>query len=246
MFFIGQQAVRKSAQPIWIEVAPLPRHESTQQRVVETRLENKTKDAAKDAFLGKQTQTVDRATVNRKRDVISGQQTTQAKSQSRANSKTQAPSLSNLGVAMLPKLGENGAPASSMDSIESQDYVKGFKEGEHTALNTREYIFYGYFQRIRQRLELAWTPSLREHLIKMYKSGRQLASDMDHQTRLLVTLNDMGEIVKVTVLEASGTLDLDDAAVKAFNTAGPFPNPPKGIVDKEGKIKIRWDFVLRS
>jgi protein TonB len=41
-------------------------------------------------------------------------------------------------------------------------------------------------------------------------------------------------------------MDLDSAAVEAFRQAAPFPNPPKGMVEADGTIKIRWDFVLEA
>ena len=40
--------------------------------------------------------------------------------------------------------------------------------------------------------------------------------------------------------------DLDSAAVKALNRAGPYPNPPKGLLDANGNAQIRWDFVLKT
>ena len=52
--------------------------------------------------------------------------------------------------------------------------------------------------------------------------------------------------MKVQVLEDSGLRDLDEAAVDAFREAAPFPNPPQGIVEKDGTVKIRWDFVLEA
>jgi TonB family protein len=82
--------------------------------------------------------------------------------------------------------------------------------------------------------------------MRLYRGGRQLAGDMDHTTRVLVTLNKAGEIVRVDLVEESGTRVLDDAAVRAFNQAGPFPNPPQGIVDRNGQIQIRWEFVLKT
>ena len=36
------------------------------------------------------------------------------------------------------------------------------------------------------------------------------------------------------------------AAVDAFNDAGPFPDPPAGLVDQNGQIQIPWDFILQS
>ena len=50
----------------------------------------------------------------------------------------------------------------------------------------------------------------------------------------------------VQVLNDSGIRDLDDAAVEAFKEAAPFPNPPEGIVESDGTIKIRWDFILEA
>ena len=78
------------------------------------------------------------------------------------------------------------------------------------------------------------------------RSGRKLASEKNYITRLVVVLDRHGKIKAVKVLEESGARDLDDAAVDAFNRAGPFPNPPKGLVEKDGLIKIRWDFILQS
>jgi protein TonB len=48
------------------------------------------------------------------------------------------------------------------------------------------------------------------------------------------------------VVGPSGLTDLDDAAVEAFRAAAPFPNPPNGIVEGDGLIRIRWDFILEA
>ena len=69
---------------------------------------------------------------------------------------------------------------------------------------------------------------------------------MDYTTKTLVTLNARGDIVRVQLLEQSGTTDLDQAAVDALNKAGPYPNPPKGLINGSGEVQIRWDFILRT
>jgi len=51
-----------------------------------------------------------------------------------------------------------------------------------------------------------------------------------------------GKVVAQDIAE----LHLADAAVKAFNQAGPFPNPPQGIIDSSGEIKVPWEFILRT
>lgn len=80
----------------------------------------------------------------------------------------------------------------------------------------------------------------------MFRKGRSIASDQDRITKLLIYLNPNGVLVKVQVLSDSGVRDLDEAAIEAFKSAAPFPNPPRGIVDTDGTVKIRWDFILES
>jgi protein TonB len=47
-------------------------------------------------------------------------------------------------------------------------------------------------------------------------------------------------------MSESGITDLDEVAVEAFRLAAPFPHPPKGMVDGDGTIKIRWDFIVET
>ena len=138
------------------------------------------------------------------------------------------------------------APQPGVGDGVPSDYIKGLTESETTALNTREYVFFGYFQRIRERLDMAWSGLLREQVEKVYRRGRQLASDHEYTTRTMVTLNDSGKVVRVQLIEASGAMDLDEAAVQAFNKAGPFPNPPQGLMAGNMTVEIRWDFVVRN
>ena len=49
--------------------------------------------------------------------------------------------------------------------------------------------------------------------------------------------------VDVANIIVSGTLDA--AAIDSFNQAGPFPNPPKGMI-RGGKAVVEWGFVVNS
>ncbi len=126
------------------------------------------------------------------------------------------------------------------------DLLHGVKEGDQTMLNTKEFVYFGYYHRIRERLERSWNSRLRSTMEGYIVSGRHLAADREYMTRIIVVLDRHGHITAVQVLGASGARDLDQAAVDAFNQAGPFPDPPSGLVDKNGEIRIRWDFVLQS
>jgi TonB family protein len=215
-------------------------------QVVQTE-KSETKDKpTTDAFLGEHTQTVTKQTVSIPKNEVTSAQTKKA-----SKNKTETIALSKLGVPILTqnntpqKNDEEKEDPAALSSQAKGEYVKGFKSGEKTLLNTREFVFYGYFQRIREKLDRAWDRSLKDKLQKYFNRGRQLASAMEYVTQLLVTLDHDGQVVRVQVMGESGTRDLDEAAVKAFNDAGPFPNPPKGLVSS-GKIEIRWDFVLKT
>lgn len=136
--------------------------------------------------------------------------------------------------------------AGADDPSRTQDYLKNTEFGVETVLNTKEFKYYTYFNRIRRQLSQHWEPKVRDKLTKMFRQGRSIASDQDRITKLLIVLNPSGILMKVQVVSDSGVRDLDDAAIEAFKSAAPFPNPPQGIVDPDGTVKIRWDFILES
>ena len=127
---------------------------------------------------------------------------------------------------------------------QTMDYIKDLEPGLETMLSTREFVFYTYYSRIRKQLNQYWGPKVREKLTVLYRQGRQIASTEDKITKCLITLDKAGSLAKVQIIGNSGVRELDEAAVEAFKSAAPFPNPPKGIVDPDGSIKIRWDFIL--
>lgn len=128
---------------------------------------------------------------------------------------------------------------------QTNDYIEDVPLGDFTKLNTQEFEFYGFYNRIRQRLELFWGSNIQEQAEKLMKTGRSIASDTNHVTSLEIFLNDRGEIVDVSINSPSGVRELDSAAIKTFNQAGPFPNPPTGML-KDGKAKISWSFVVNT
>lgn len=127
----------------------------------------------------------------------------------------------------------------------SNDFIKDVPLGDFTQLNTQEFAFYGFYHRIRQKLEQFWGVNIQEQAEKIMKSGRTIASGQNHLTSLIISINSTGEIVKVRIKSTSGLKELDEAAVKSFNQAGPFPNPPKGMI-KNGHATIEWGFVVNT
>jgi TonB family protein len=143
-------------------------------------------------------------------------------------------------------MANKNAGGDGLDISRSDDHLKDVEKGAQTVLSTREFVYYSYFKRIKGQIQQQWEPSIKGKMMKLMSRGRTVASVEDRTTKLLIILNAKGTLVGVKVLGESGITDLDDAAVEAFKAAAPFPNPPAGIVEQDGTIKIRWDFVLEA
>lgn len=142
---------------------------------------------------------------------------------------------------------ETGGGPAAADGSATNDYLKDVKEGDKTMLSTKEFVYFGYYQRIRKQLEVAWHARLQSVVqTSMRGGGRSIASNQDFITGVIVVLDRNGNITAVQLLKKSGAQDLDQAAVDAFNQAGPFPDPPKGLADENGEIRIPWNFILQS
>jgi len=142
-------------------------------------------------------------------------------------------SLKDLSVG-----GDGGATAATDDKLHVD-------RGERTVLSTREYKFFSYYQRIKELLRQYWKPNIEHQMARLWGKGRQVKED-ELVTRVLVLLDESGQITKISKLASSGYLELDEAAVTAFQTAAPFPNPPKAMLDEDGFVRINWDFILTT
>lgn len=128
---------------------------------------------------------------------------------------------------------------------QNNDYVEDIPLGDFTRLNTAEYKYYGFYFRIKQKLEQYWGASLRKKAEKLWRGGRRMPANSERITSLKIKIDEKGNIVNILVKGTSGISELDDAAIESFNKAGPFPNPPKGMI-QNGYAYIEWGFVVKS
>ncbi len=164
----------------------------------------------------------------------------------RKREKGELPDLKDLAPKFALNPGPKGLTVDNGDPSQTDDYLKDVQSGLQTLLSTREFIYYSYYNRIKEALRQHWEPNVREKVKIIYRKGRNIASAKDRVTQVLVTLDSTGELIKIEVISRSGVESLDEAATEAFKSAAPFPNPPSGMVEKDGTIKIRWDFVLEA
>jgi TonB family protein len=123
----------------------------------------------------------------------------------------------------------------------SPDRLDGIDEGDGTFLNTREWKYATYFNRIKQAVSSTWNP---RSALDQRDPDRTLFGNRDRYTLLTVTLDNTGQLKNVVVKKTSGMDFLDKTTVEAFQKAQPFANPPPGIVEPNGEIRFTFGFYL--
>jgi TonB family protein len=123
----------------------------------------------------------------------------------------------------------------------SPDKLDNVAEGDGTFLNTREWKYATYFNRIKQAVSGTWNPS---KALQQRDPDRATYGDHDRFTLLSVTLDQSGGVKDLVVKKSSGVDFIDRTTIEAFKKAQPFANPPPGIVDAHGEIQFTFGFYL--
>jgi len=143
--------------------------------------------------------------------------------------------------ASKPVLAPSAAFYDKLTGGPAPDHVEDVDVGESTFLNTREWKYAGYFNRIKQAVATTWDPNTA--LRARDPTGERFAYK-DRTTFVAVTLNDEGSLTEVRVARTSGVDFLDQTALEAFRKAQPFVNPPRGLADSHGEIRFTFGFYL--
>jgi len=237
-----------------------PENVTKAKQIVETEQDGAEVKPTDSRFLSEKNQSFDRQTMAKKVDTFkeagAGKTTKVAGAKKAAAPKdvigtkvsNKKISLSDLSVGEEMDIVDSGSLNGKQGVkgvAQSNDYVEDVPLGEQTHLNTTEFKYYGFYHRIKQKLEQHWGASLQEKMERIYKSGRQVAAMDNRITSLVVMLDGKGNIVEVQISSTSGVRELDDAAIESFNKAGPFPNPPQGMLEN-GVARIEWGFVVKG
>lgn len=134
----------------------------------------------------------------------------------------------------------NGAIGSGASGAANDD-LKDLPKGDGTYLNTREFLFAGFFNRMKQAVAAKWDPNGR--LRQKDPQGRRFAG-IDRTTVLMVTIDTDGALKDVYVAKSSGLDFLDAEAMEAVHRAAPFPNPPQGLFGGEPYFQFPYGFTV--
>jgi protein TonB len=247
--------------PIELQKTIEKNNQILKKQIVQTQ-ESELKKKAETAFLGEKDAYFDRQTVARIVDKFNNGGGSNAntglgqgdKTRTASKQSTKKISFKDIGLGLnkiTPQTASQeaqvvgGQRGAGRGVSSTNDYLEDVPLGDFTRLNTQEFKFYGFYHRIRSKLEQFWGRNIQEQAEKVFKQGRRIPASENHVTSLLIKLNSQGEIVNVKVRSTSGIKELDDAAVESFNQAGPFPNPPKEML-VNGLATIEWGFVVNG
>lgn len=152
------------------------------------------------------------------------------------------PSRGKSGAPGIERLLPSAAEINRMSGAAPNDHLADVEEGDGTFLSTREWQYAGFFNRVKQSVGQHWEPNaalqIRDPSGKMY-GGR------DRITLLTVVLDPDGKLKSSAVEQSSGLDFLDAEAMRAFERAQPFPNPPPGLVAADHTVKFQFGFYMQ-
>jgi TonB family protein len=125
----------------------------------------------------------------------------------------------------------------------SVDRLDDVQSGDETALSSKRWVYANFFNRVKRQVAQNWEP------IGVWRRLDPTGAVYGRKTRVTdvrVSLSPRGEVAKIVVTSPSGVVELDEEAVRAFRAAGPFPNPPDGLVQKDNLITFNFGFAIHA
>jgi TonB family protein len=122
----------------------------------------------------------------------------------------------------------------------TQDALKDIDDGDETALNSKRWRFASFFNRVKRQVAEHWHP---DEVYRQRDPSGAVYGRHNRYTELRVQLKPDGRLSNVAIALPSGLEFLDDEAVEAFKEAGPFPNPPRQLIEN-GSINFGFGFLF--
>jgi TonB family protein len=144
------------------------------------------------------------------------------------------------GAPEVPDLKESKDVLERIAGGGSVDHLEQIESGDETALSAKRWVYASFFNRLKRQVAQNWDPQT------VWRRTDPQGTHHGFKTRVTevrVTLSAKGKLSKIVVTAPSGVSELDDEAVRAFNAAAPFPNPPEGLV-KDNQITFAFSFYF--
>ncbi|MDX2088963.1 MAG: TonB family protein [Kofleriaceae bacterium] len=123
----------------------------------------------------------------------------------------------------------------------SVDHLEDVEEGDETSLSAKKWVYATFFNRLKRSVAQNWDPAT---VWRRSDPNGTVHGFKTRVTEVRVSLSPKGDLAKIVVTNPSGVSELDDEAVRSFHAAAPFPNPPDGLIGKEGLITFAFSFYF--
>jgi TonB family protein len=161
------------------------------------------------------------------------------------------PELGERGEGGARKQGDGGADLSlSSEALAriaggpSMDGVgEGLEPGEETWLQSREFKYATYMNRMRSEIGQAWYPRVRDAVRERDPDGT-LYLYKERTVVLGLTIDTVGNVKDLSVLRSSSIEFFDRVALASVRAAQPFPNPPQGMFRSDDEVRIPFFFTM--
>jgi len=120
--------------------------------------------------------------------------------------------------------------------------IPGVENSNWTSLNSNRHLYYTFFRRIEEKLRLQsylLAPVYLEKIPIQKISGRKF------ETEIELIVDAKGYYENVLILKGSGLAQLDQWLAATFRDSTPFLNPPKGMIESDGKIHLQYNILVQ-
>ncbi|MBN1115318.1 MAG: TonB C-terminal domain-containing protein [Oligoflexia bacterium] len=133
--------------------------------------------------------------------------------------------------------------AQQNETSQTYDYLPDIAPGEQTILNTAEFIYYSFYRRVEEAIVPLWNDYISAY-INTHPDVREKLRKKEYITEVQIVMDREGNFRRLLVVKSSGVAGFDKAPSYAFAEASPFENPPKGMINDNGTLTMKWRFVV--
>jgi hypothetical protein len=130
----------------------------------------------------------------------------------------------------------HGGPGNTGDQALRDNTVP---EGAENMLNTSESIYYSFYSRMYEQIGPLWQSLLSQIVYQRKPAPGEYVTSAD------VVFDAEGNFLEARIMQGSGITEFDNAVPAAWKKVPKFPNPPRGLIQSDGKIHMGWTFAVR-
>jgi hypothetical protein len=116
---------------------------------------------------------------------------------------------------------------------------RSIPEGAENMLNTVESVYYSFYARMYEQIGPLWQSIVSEKVYKVHPAPGEYITQAD------IVFDSEGNYVEAVINRSSGIPEIDQAIPAAWRKVPRFPNPPRGLIQPDGKIHMGWSFAVR-